>query len=139
MIKWFQSATLTDSFVQNFWNLQRFRAIQKYFQYPAYIHTYIHNWSLQPFSHDYDLVSHTTYVVCVSFIHEWRDLQFLKSPKTDSERQIFEKLFMVILFTLRVLARNLLGESRPRNIFIFSFWCLTWGLKTDLTSNKPTH
>ena len=32
-----------------------------------------------------DLVSQTTYVVCVNFIHKWRDLQF----KDDSERQIF--------------------------------------------------
>ena len=34
-----------------------------------------------------DLVSHTTYVVCVNFIHKRRDrdLQF----KVDSERQIF--------------------------------------------------
>ena len=32
-----------------------------------------------------DLVSHTTYVVCVNFLHKWRDLQF----KVDSERQIF--------------------------------------------------
>ena len=31
------------------------------------------------------LVSHTTYVVCVNFIHKWRDLQF----KVDSERKIF--------------------------------------------------
>ena len=23
-----------------------------------------------------DLVSHTTYIVCVNFIHKWRDLQF---------------------------------------------------------------
>ena len=29
--------------------------------------TYIHNWSLQPFSQDYDLISHTIYVVCVNF------------------------------------------------------------------------
>ena len=43
-----------------------------------WLHTYIHNWSLQP----------TTYVVCVTFIHKWRDLQF----KADSERQIFEEL-----------------------------------------------
>ena len=28
---------------------------------------YIPNWSLQPFSHNYDLASHSTYVVCVSF------------------------------------------------------------------------
>ena len=32
-----------------------------------------------------DLVSHTTYVLCVNFIHMWGDLQF----KVDSERQIF--------------------------------------------------
>ena len=32
-----------------------------------------------------DLVSHTAYVVCVNFIHKWRDLQF----KVHSERQIF--------------------------------------------------
>ena len=31
------------------------------------------------------LVSHTTYVLCINFIHEWRDIQF----KDDSERQIF--------------------------------------------------
>ena len=48
--------------------------------------TYIHNWSLQPFSQDY--ASHATYVVWVNFIHERQDLQF----EVDSERQIFEKL-----------------------------------------------
>ena len=32
-----------------------------------------------------DLVSHTTYVVCVNFKHKSRDLQY----KVDSERQIF--------------------------------------------------
>ena len=46
-----------------------------------------------------DLASHTTYVLCVNFIHKWWDLQF----KVDTERQIlFEKLFMAILFTFRV-------------------------------------
>ena len=66
-----------------------------------------------------DLVSHTTYVVSVNFIHEWRDLQL----KIDSERQIFlEKLFMAILFTLRVFARNLLrGKRRKKYVFIFRF------------------
>ena len=39
-----------------------------------------------------DLVSHTTYDVCVNFIHKWRDLHF----KVDSERQIFEKFFMAV-------------------------------------------
>ena len=36
-----------------------------------------------------DLVSHTTYVVCVNFIHKWRDLQF----KVDTKRQIFWETF----------------------------------------------
>ena len=55
--------------------------------------TYIHNWSLQSFGQDYDPASYTTYVVHFNFIYECRDLQF----KVDSERQIFEKLFMSIL------------------------------------------
>ena len=65
---------------------------------------YIHNWSLQPFSQDCGLASHATYVVCFNFIHEWQDLQF----NVDSERQIFNKLFMAILFTIKVFARNVL-------------------------------
>ena len=51
--------------------------------------TYIPIWLLQPFSQDYNLASHTTYVVCVNFINEWRYLQF----KVDSERQIFLRIF----------------------------------------------
>ena len=45
------------------------------------------------------------------------------------------------LFTRRVFARNLLRWSCQRNIFffIFSFWCLTWGLNRGLISNKLTH
>ena len=46
---------------------------------------------------------------------------------------------MAILFTFRDFDRNLLRVSRRSNIFIFSFWCLTLGLNSDLTSNKPTH
>ena len=58
----------------------------------TYIHTYIHNSPLQPFIQHYNLASHTTHVVCVNFICEWRDLQF----NVDSERQIFQKLFMLV-------------------------------------------
>ena len=47
-------------------------------------HTYIIG-QYNPLVRIIDLVSHTTYVVCVNFIHKWRDLQF----KVDSERQIF--------------------------------------------------
>ena len=48
-----------------------------------YIHTYIIG-HYNPLVRIIDLVSHTAYVVCVNFIHKWRDLQF----KVDSERQI---------------------------------------------------
>ena len=58
-----------------------------------------------------DLVSHTNYVVCVNFIHKWRDLQFKSRLRTTD---FFEKLFIAILFTLRVFARNLLRGNRRR-------------------------
>ena len=61
---------------------------------------------------NYNLTTHTNYIVCVNFIYEWRNLQF----KVDSERQIFGKLFIAILFTLRVFIRNLLRGSGQRNI-----------------------
>ena len=70
---------------------------------------------LHNFIQDYGLASDTTHVMYVNFIHEWRDLQF----KVDSERQIFKKLFMAILFTLSVFARNLLRGSRRRSIFSY--------------------
>ena len=47
------------------------------------LHTYIIG-HYNPSVRIIDLVSHTTYGVCVNFIHKWRDLQF----NVDSERQI---------------------------------------------------
>ena len=67
----------------------------------ATLHTYRHNWSLQAFSQRCNLVAHTTYVMCLHFRHEWRDLQL----KVDFERQISVKIFMAILF----------------------IYCMTWG------------
>ena len=52
-----------------------------------YIHDIIGHYN--PSVRITDLASHTTHVVCVNFICEWRDLQF----NVVSERQIFEKLF----------------------------------------------
>ena len=60
----------------------------------------------------------------------------LKSTLND---RFFDILFIAILFNFTVFDRNLLGVSWRRNIFIFSFWCLSWGLKSGLTSIKPTH
>ena len=69
-----------------------------------------------------DLVSHTTYVVCVNFIREWRDLQF----KVDTERQIFGETFLGnFIYFSEFFARNLLRGNRLRNIIRILFWCLT--------------
>ena len=50
----------------------------------THIHTYI-TGHYNPSVRIIDLVYHNTYVTCVNFICEWRDLQF----KVESERQIF--------------------------------------------------
>ena len=84
--------------------------------YPVY--TYIHNWPLQSFSQDNGLASHTTPVVYVNFIREWRNLQF----KVDSPyNRLLRNFFTAGLFTLRVFARNLLREHRRRDIYFFRF------------------
>ena len=58
-----------------------------------------------------DLVSHCTHLMCVNFIHKWRDLQF----KVVSERQIFVRnFFMAILFTLRVLYQKSAESKSPK-------------------------
>ena len=56
--------------------------------YKSTKYTYI-NGSYNPSVRIIDLVSHTNYVVCVTFIHKWRDLQF----KVDSELQVFWETF----------------------------------------------
>ena len=91
---------------------------------------YIRYWSIQPFI--IDLVSPTTYVVCIIF----GGTHSLKS--TPNER-FSEKLVMAILFTLRVFAGNLLIGNRRRKTFCILFWCLAWGSNLGFTSNKPTH
>ena len=92
------------------------------------IHTYIIG-HYNPAARIIDLISHTTYVLCFNFIHKWR----LRT--TD----FFEKLFMAILFILRIFARNLLRGNRRRNTFRISFWCLTGDSNPGFSFNKPTH
>ena len=84
------------------------------------------------FSRIIDLVSHTTYVVCVNV----NFIQF----KVDPERQLFWETFHSrFLFTLRVFARNLLRGNRRRNTFCILFRCLAWGSNPGFTSNTlPT-
>ena len=94
--------------------LSWFRPISEDTSYlTTYIHTYIIS-DYKPSVRIIDLVSYTTYVVCVNFIHKCRDLQF----KVDSEQQIFWKRFHGNFYLiLRVFARNLLTDKRRRNTY----------------------
>ena len=98
-------------------NCSKFTAI-------TYVHNTIGNYN--PSVRIMDLVSHTTYVVCINFIHKWWDLHFWK-------------VFMAVLFTLRDFAKNLLKGNCQRNTFCILFWCLAWGSNPGSTFNKLTH
>ena len=82
-------------------------------------HTYTYNWPLQPFCQDYGLASHTTHVVCVNFIGEWRDLQF----NVDSERQIFWETFHG---SFNLLSQILPGKIADEIYFFFVFRFDSW-------------
>ena len=63
-----------------------------------------------------------------------------KSSNSDSERQIFKKLFMTILFALRVFARFFCwGIDAEKFFFIILFWCLTWNFNCGIVDNTPIH
>ena len=98
------------------------------------IHSYITHiiGHYNPLVRIIDLVSYTTYVVCVNFIHKWRALQF----KVDYERQIFWETFHGNFIYSQ---SNLLRGNRRRNTFRISFWCLAWDSNPGFSSNKPTH
>ena len=102
----------------------------------TYIHTYIHNWPLQPFSQDYGLASYTTRVVCANFIREQRDLQF----NVDSERQIFEKLFHdSSIYSQSFCQKSAERKSLKKYFFVFRFDDCP-GIRTQaFASKKPTH
>ena len=84
-----------------------------------------------------DLVSHITYVVCVNFIHKWRDLQF----KVDSERQIFWETFHGNFYLLSdILPEICWAEIAEEILFIFYFdvWTGAWTLAFRLISQHTT-
>ena len=92
------------------------------------IHTYIHNWPLQPFSQDYGLASHSTHVVCVNFMREWRDLQF----NVDSERQIFEKLFHGNFIYSQSFCQKSAARKSAKKYFSYSVLMSGLGLESWL-------
>ena len=61
------------------------------------------------------------------------------SLKPTLNDRFFEKLFMAILFILRVFVTNFLRGNRRRNTFRILFSCLTRSSYPSFSSNKPTH
>ena len=68
-----------------------------------------------------NLVSHTTYVVCVNFIHKWRDLQF----KDDSEWHIFGEIFHGSFYLLSEFLPEIWWVEIAEEIF-FVFCFQVW-------------
>ena len=68
-----------------------------------FICTYIHNWPLQPFSQDYGLASHTTYVVCVNFIQVLPDRYFFYFKFRALVFITKKKIFFLIVPTLNAI------------------------------------
>ena len=118
---------------------------------------YLHYWSLQNFPVMITtLILHRFWCVLILYMSDgtimnnrflrnfhsssiYRQTFFQKSAERQSQYFLYFVMFEMFdpgawtefeqsLFTLKVLARNLLRASRQRNIFIFSFSWLTWGL-----------
>ena len=62
-----------------------------------------------------------TYIVCVNFRHEWRDLKF----KADSDCRIFEKLFMAIFYLLSQFVIEINREEVIKEIFFHIFFFMS--------------
>ena len=73
-------------------------------------------------------------MLCVLILYMWWDLQF----KVDSERQIFEKIFMAIFIDPQSFCQKSAERKSPKKYFFvlcFDFW----GSKPSFTSNMLTH
>ena len=79
---------------------------------------YIHNWPLQPFSQDYGLALHATYVECVNLIYKWQDLHF----KVNCEQQILEKTFSWQVYLLSEFLPEVCLEDIAEKIFLSSYF-----------------
>ena len=85
-----------------------------------------------------DLVSYTTYVVCVNFIRKWWGLQF----KVDFERQIFLETFHGNFYLLSKFLPEICWEKIAEEIlFVFRFdvWLGTRTLGFRLISQHTTY
>ena len=88
----------------------------------SYLHTYIHNCSLQPFSQHYE-TSFTVLILCLS--------GGTYSLKMTPNNRFFEKLFVALLFLLKGLCQK---TAEPKK-YLFHIFVLT----PNLGLRKLTH
>ena len=94
----------------------------------SFIITHIHDWLLQLWSLDYDVLSHTIYVVCVNFILRRWNLQF----KVNSERQIFSRNFSwQFYFNTQSFCQKPLEIKSPKK-YLFHIFVLISNLGYEL-------
>ena len=88
-----------------------------------------------------DLVSNTTYVVCVNFVHKWRDLQF----KVDSERKIFWETFHANFICSQSFCQKSAERKSAVRFILFIFYTMlrkgyfpaSWKLSDLVIVSKP--
>ena len=73
-----------------------------YLKYPFFWLSLTYNWTLQRFSQYYDLASHTTYVVCLNCIREY------KSLKSILKNTFLRSFSWQFYFTITAFAKSLL-------------------------------
>ena len=105
-INTFTSGVYFGWFVHEFATLLTYRITQllEGFKRRLYIHTHIHNWSLQSFIPDYVTWLLISLMFCVLNLYMNGSTDSLKSAQNS---RFFKNFFMTILFTLRVFVRNL--------------------------------
>ena len=81
----------------------------------THTHTTIHHYN--PSVRIIDIVSHTTYVVYINFMREWRYLQF----KVESERQIFSETSRWMNGQTDIIYFLLLGDGSDSVNFFATF------------------
>ena len=104
--------------------------------------TYIHMYIIGKYNHLVRITSlafHTTDVVYVNFIYEWRDLQF----NFDSERQIFWETFHGRFILYPEFLPEICWEEKADQIFFFIFrfdvWPGIWNRALRLLSQYSTY
>ena len=100
------------------------------------LHTYIHNWPLQPFSQDYGLASHRS--CCVRSFYTWVEgpTVYYRLRTTDFLRNFL----MVGLFTFRTFCQKSAERKSPKKYIFFIFRFDAWlGIRTRALRTTATY